>query len=365
MTDKPALSVLADLPDGAEVLILRLRSMGDLVLETPAISALHSWRPDLRIVVLAEPRFAPVFEGNPGIAEVILAGGFADTLWELRRHGFAAVFNQHGGPRSALLTGFSGSRVRIGWKGFQFSSLYNIRVPGPKGVFGRATVHTVEHRLSQFYWTGLPRGTIPPLKVFPQPDATHSVYQLLKKWGIHWGDYAVLQPGAKTPGMRWPAAKFAALAQWLWDTHGIRSIVNLDTSDSIIASEVRQAFLSTPRYSQKMRISVGQPEYVVIAESLPLRELIALISGAKLVVANDSGPAHLAAALQRPSVVIFSHTNAEKWKPWQAPHRTVQTGAVYDSIRGDETIVVSESRPIGAIEVEEVAAACAELLAGN
>ena len=45
------------MPQGSEILIVRLRSLGDLVLETPAIAALHAWRPDLRISVLAEPRF--------------------------------------------------------------------------------------------------------------------------------------------------------------------------------------------------------------------------------------------------------------------------------------------------------------------
>jgi ADP-heptose:LPS heptosyltransferase len=339
--------VLDDLPQGAEVLILRLRSLGDLVLETPAITALHLWRPDLRISVLAEPRFTAVFEGNPDLAEVIPSRTSPQTARELRARRFAAVFNQHGGPRSVLLTRASGAPLRIGWKGFQFSFLYNITVPGPEEVFGRKTVHTVEHRLSQFYWTGLPRGPIPPLKIVPQPDATTSVSRMLEQWRIGRGSYAVLQPGAKVPAMRWPAAKFAAAARWLADNWGIPSIVNLGAGDAEIATEVRQVFRNCG----------------VIADALSVRELIALIAGAKLVVANDSGPAHLAAALQLPSVVIFSHTNPEKWKPWQAPHRIVQTGAVYDSIRGDETIVVSEFRPIGAIPVDEVTSACAELLA--
>ncbi|MGA3212234.1 MAG: glycosyltransferase family 9 protein [Terriglobales bacterium] len=348
MTPKNASSVLPDLPPGAKVLILRLRSLGDLVLETPAITALHRWRPDLRIAVLAEPRFAPVFEGNPDVDEVIQSRKSLQTAGELRSRGFAAVFNQHGGPRSVLLTRASGAPVRVGWQGFQFSFLYNVTVPRPQEVFGRVTVHTVEHRMSQFYWTGLPRGPIPPLTVVLQPDAEISVGRWLDSWRIEKGNYAVLQPGAKVPAMRWPVAKFAAVARWLMDNHGIPSIVNLDASDAEVALEARQAFKGCG----------------VVADAMNVRELIALIAGARLVVANDSGPAHLAAALQRPSVVIFSHTNPEKWKPWQAPHRIVQTGAVYDSIRGDETIVVSESRPVGAIPVEEVASACAELLSG-
>jgi heptosyltransferase III len=103
---------------GAEILIIRLRSLGDLVLETPVIAALHSWRPDLRINVLVEPRFSPVLEGNPAIAKLIHSRGLGETALDLLRCKFPIVFNQHGGPRSAMLTGASGSPLRVGWAGY-------------------------------------------------------------------------------------------------------------------------------------------------------------------------------------------------------------------------------------------------------
>ena len=108
-----ASALLPSLSQGAEVLLLRLRSLGDLVIETSVVRALHEWRPDLCISVLAEERFAAVFEGNPAVAEVILSGGPMATASELRRRNFAVLFNQHGGPRSAMLTGISGARRDI------------------------------------------------------------------------------------------------------------------------------------------------------------------------------------------------------------------------------------------------------------
>ena len=155
--------MLPGLPRGAEILILRLRSLGDIVLETPAISALHSWRPDLRICALIERRFAAALEGNPAVSEVLWSGDFASTAAALRRRNFPMVFNQHGGPRSALLTAASGSGHRVGWKGFQFSFAYNVAAPDAAEFYGTPIVHTVEHRMSQFYWTGLPRGP-PPMR---------------------------------------------------------------------------------------------------------------------------------------------------------------------------------------------------------
>ena len=340
-------SLLRDLPQGSEILILRLRSLGDLVLETPAIAAVHAWRPDLRIHVLVEPRFAAVFEGNPAVTKILLAGKFVDTARELRRRRFPAVFNQHGGPTSALLTFASRSPRRVCWKGFQFSLLYNVLAPDAREFYGKATVHTVEHRISQFYWTGLPRGPIPEAQVFPQPDALDAVGQILAQHGIERGaPYAVLQPGARLAGMRWPAGNFAELARWLRE-RGVASVVNLSPADGEIAAAVRSA----------MR------DCAAIPAPLGIRELIALMAGARLFVGNDSGPAHLAAATGRRSVVIYGPTNPVQWHPWQTEYRAIHTNAVFDPQRGDKSMALRESRPIGAIAVEEVRKACEELLA--
>jgi heptosyltransferase III len=344
-------TLLPALPQGAEILIIRLRSLGDLVLETPAIAALHSWRPDLRINVLVEQRFAPVLEGNPAIAGLIHSRSLGETALDLLRRRFPIVFNQHGGPRSAMLTGASGSPLRVGWAGYQYSFLYNVAVPDAQAFYGAPAVHTVEHRLSQFHFTGLPRGPIPRARVFPQPDAIASVARKLTEKGIAAGaPYAVLQPGARLPEMRWPVAKFAEIARWLREKHGLASVVNLGARDDEIAAEVRTEMQNCA---------------VVLDSQLDIRHLIALLAASRILVGNDSGPAHLAAALQLPSVVIFSVTDPVQWRPWQAEYRVLQTGATFDHPRGDKTVVASNPRPITSISVDEVSQNCEELLAGK
>jgi ADP-heptose:LPS heptosyltransferase len=336
------------LPHGAEILIIRLRSLGDLVLETPAIAALHSWRPDLRISVLVEPRFAPVLEGNPAIAELIFSRGLGETALDLLRRKFPIVFNQHGGPRSAMLTGASGSPSRVGWAGYQYSFLYNVAVPDAQEFYGTPGVHAVEHRISQFYFSGLPRGPIPRAHVFAQPDATSTVARKLAEKGIAPGSpYAVFQPGARLPAMRWPVAKFAEIARWLREKHGLASVVNLGARDDEITAEVRSELQNC----------------AVVMDSQPdIRELIALIAASRIFVGNDSGPAHLAAALQRPGVVIFGVTDPVQWRPWHSEHRVVQTGATFDHPRADKAVVVGNPRPISAITVDEIRQNCEELL---
>jgi heptosyltransferase-3 len=346
-----SVALLPSLPQGAEILIVRLRSLGDLVLETPAIAALHSWRSDLQISLLVEPRFAAVLEGNPAIAELISSSGSAmETARKLRARRFPVVFNQHGGPRSAILTGFSGAKRRVGWTGYQYSFLHNVHVPDAKEFHGREAVHTVEHRISQFYWAGLPRGPIPNARVFPQPDAAQSIARKLAEKGIAPGaPYAVLQPGARLPEMRWPVARFVQMARWLRERQGFASVVNLGARDTEITSEVRREMLD---------------HAVISAPPLDLRELIALVAGSRIVIGNDSGPMHLAAALQRPSVAIFSVSDPVQWHPWQSPHRVVQTGATFRHPRGDKSIVASNPRSISSIAFDEVRDACEELLSG-
>ncbi|HEY0702655.1 MAG TPA: glycosyltransferase family 9 protein [Candidatus Acidoferrales bacterium] len=338
--------LLPALPENSEILIVRPRSLGDLVLETPAIAALKAWRPDLRISVLVEPRFAAALEGNPAIHELILSKGLAATALDLRRRKFPVVFNQHGGPRSAILTGISGAPCRVGWKDFQYSFFYNVPVPDALEFYSRPDVHTIEHRLSQFYWTGLPRGPIPPTQVFVGDDARISLRQKLAAQRITIPkSYAVLQPGARSAGMRWPTSKFAELTSWLHDTCGITSVVNCGPQDGDVAREVRD-----------------QMRGAAIPENLNLRELIALIAGAQIFVGNDSGPAHVAAALERPTVVIFSQTDPAQWGPKQSQSRIVSTGAKFKHPRGDKAVVVAQPRSIGDIAVDEIRQACSQLL---
>jgi ADP-heptose:LPS heptosyltransferase len=340
-------SLLPILPQGAEILIVRLRSLGDVVMLTPALAALRAWRPDLRLSVLLEPAWTPVLEGNPAASEILPARSFATTAWDLRRRRFPIVFNQHGGPASAWLVAASGSPARVCWAGRQFSYLYNVLVPDAKEFFGTDQVHTVEHRLSQFYWTGLPRGPIPRAEIFPQRDALARVEKILRENGIEKeAPYAVLQPGARYFTMRWGIEKFAEIARWLRDSHGLVSIVNLGRGDSKIAVEVRE------------RLGTGS----IVFDSLNLRELIAVVSRARLYVGNDTGPMHLAAALGRPVVAIYGSSSSVHWRPWQTEYRLAQNDFPCNPCPGDRCYAFDEPRCILSVTVQQVRNACEELL---
>jgi ADP-heptose:LPS heptosyltransferase len=341
-------AILPSLPQGARVGILRLRSLGDMVMLTPALAALHAWRHDLRLTVVAEPAFAPVLEGNPAVAEILLHRRFFDTVRELRRRQFPVLFNQHAGPTSALLAAASGAPARVCWSGRQFSFLYNVWAPEPSVFFGSRPVHTVEHRLTQFYWAGLPQWPIPPASVFPQPGPMATFAAKLAARGIAQGQgYAVIHPGASDPRKRWSASGFGAVAQWLAREHSLRPVIRLGPGDAEIA-----------RHAQEF----GNDAVIFDSAALDLRETIALIAGAQLFVGNDSGPAHIAAATRRRAVVLFAATDPVTWRPWQAAHRVVEAAGPCPQCASGRCYASSGARCILSVSTEQVQQACLEML---
>jgi heptosyltransferase-3 len=340
-------TLLPGLPQGAEILIIRLRSLGDVVLLTPALSALHSWRPDLRISVLVERAWAPVLEGNPAVDELLIAGSFFSTAARLYRRNFPIVYNQHGGPSSAFLTAASAAPVRVCWKGRQFGFFYNVLAPDAGEFFGTGQVHTVEQRMAQFYWTGLPRGPIPRAEVFPQTDARASIAKKLQLLQISAGEpYAVLQPGARYFTKQWALENFSATSRWLQQAHGLRCVVPLGPNEQNLAGTACAKF----------------GDGAVVVNSLDLRELIALISGARIFVGNDAGPTHVAAAAGIPTVVVFGSSSSVHWRPWQVEHRVVQNDFACNPCKGDRCYEYDEPLCILSITFEQVRDACEAIL---
>jgi ADP-heptose:LPS heptosyltransferase len=353
---KPALNpneactLLPSLPQGAQVLVIRLRSLGDVVLTTPALAALHAWRPDLQVSVVVEAAFAPLLEGNPAVTEIIIAKGILSTAWELHRRRYPLVFNQHAGPASALMVGASRIPARVCWSGRQFSFVYNVLVPEAREFFGDRPVHTAEHRATQFYWTGMPRGPLPAAQVFPQTDAIASVAKKIQAKGADpRAPYAILQPGGRYFTKRWAVDKFAALAGWLRATYGLAPFVILGPGEEEVGAVVRRQMGAS----------------ATVFDSLSLRELIALIAGARLFVGNDAGPMHLAAALQRPVVAIFGSSSSVHWRPWETPSRVAQNDFPCNPCPGDKCYALDEPRCILSVSVEQVREACEALLCNN
>ncbi len=149
-------NLLERLPSGSRIAVIRLRSLGDCVLTTPALALLKEHRPDLKITVIVEPRFAALFEHNPDVAE-IRSGACAADL----------TLNFHGGTRSMLLTAAGRSKIRAGFAHHRYSFIYTDKIPRAQEIMGvDRAVHTAEHLASAMFWLGVPQTGIPRAKLF-------------------------------------------------------------------------------------------------------------------------------------------------------------------------------------------------------
>ena len=349
---------LPTLPAGARILIVRLRSLGDAVLTTPALRALKRWRPDLRLSILLYPRFAPVLAGNPNLEEILeldpgVPSGWARvirTVAELRRRDFTAAFNLHGGTLSALLTRLSGAPHRAGFSYFRFRLAYTLTAD-VRTVFGRNRLHAVENQIALFYAAGLPQREIPPLEVFPQPEARAAVSQRLAQRGLAPGTrYALLHPIATFFTKEWPFERYGELARWLEEEHGLAPVLTCGPGEGAKLDAVAR----------------GYGKALLRLEDLPVPELVALIEGAALFVGNDSGPGHIAAALERPLVVLFGSSDSMAWRPWSrsAPQSgVVQNPYPCNPCRGDRCYAFAQPECILSITPEQVRAAVERVLA--
>jgi ADP-heptose:LPS heptosyltransferase len=295
-------SALDNLPSGSRVAVIRIRSLGDCVLTTPALEILKNTRPDLIISVAVEERFTSVFEGNPDVAEIL-----PPTVNAVARFRPTLTINLHGGTRSMVLTAASGARLRAGFEHFRGSSMYNIRIPRAQVILNEErTVHTAEHLASAMFYLGAARQPIPRAKLFASRRSKPAL------------PLAVIHPFASAPGKTWPAQSFLAVAEHL-NRNGLEPVFLAGPTDEASA------------FSRYRTVAGAH-----------LHDVKNLLSGATVFAGNDSGPAHMAAAFGIPVVVLFGASNPVVWAPWQVPSQVLVSEGPIESIQPIEVIEALE-----------------------
>ncbi|MBI1898841.1 MAG: glycosyltransferase family 9 protein [Acidobacteria bacterium] len=292
------MNVLAQLAEGSRVAVVRLRSLGDCVLTTPALTILKRDRPDLHISVVVEERFAAVFEGNPDVGAILPPS--VKSLAQLRPE---LCLNVHGGTRSAVLTVLSRARFRAGFAHFRGGGIYNVPIPRAQAILGEERpVHTAEHLAAAMFYLGAARQPIPRARLFAEAAARR-------------GDYAVLHATASAPGKTWPAARFLAVA-------------------GILERELRLQPVFIGGHGDDLSAFAGFERLT----GAPLATVKSLLSGASLFIGNDSGPAHIAAAFGVPQVVIFGSSNPVTWAPWRVECQVLAGRPAITDISIDEVL---------------------------
>lgn len=291
----------------ARVLVVRLRSIGDTVLATPALFALRRFLPDARIDILLEDWVAPVLDGSDLIDGVVIAprdgaSARAKLARTLRARDYDVVYNLHGGTTATLFTRATGAAHRVGFEHYQYSRLHNEIAPPPRDIWQRPSLHSAEQQLALIGWTGVPVSDRPASHLAVTDIAAASIAAKLRELGVDFDQgesIAVIHPTAAFETKQWATEKFAQVAATL-HARGLTPVAIVSPAERLTLGSLIEA----------------TPARVLGLSNLSLPEVTALTSRARLFVGNDSGIAHIAAAAGAPCVVIFGSSNRAHWRPW-------------------------------------------------
>jgi heptosyltransferase I len=366
MSDWQTGTILTDSMQSVRVLIVRVGAMGDVLHAMPAVAALREAHPDWFIGWVVEPRWRPLLqaasdrswsvERDTGMPLVDRTYYATTREWkdrplsratiedirslrkELRSEQFDLCVDMQGAIRSAVIGKMAGAR--------QFAGPEEPREGPARWLYGEQVKVTAAHVVEQAceLLGGAVGEVLRPAKAALPVDEfwEESCGALLQRLGVSGERFVLLAPTAGWGAKQWPADRFGAVAAALAGG-GLRVLVNAAPSEDAAAQAVVQA-------------SEGR----AVAVSGELSQLIALTRRASLVIAGDTGPLHLAAALERPVVALFGPTDPARNGPYGTRSRILRHGPE----RRDHRRLAEPEAGLLKISVDEVVGAALELLQG-
>ena len=303
------------------ILLIRLRLIGDVVFTTPAVTAIRRRFPHARITYLVEAAAEPVVRHHPAIDQVVVVErphGLARWRYDLvlgrqlRADRYDLVIDFHGGPRSALLAWMSGAPQRIGYAlpGRWFE--YTTRVPWTRSLVPPR--HSVINQWALLEPLGIapPDRAVDPVVMPVDRDAQARVSARLQALGVDASaQIVVMHVSAGNPFRRWPAASFAQAAALLaQETPARRVVLTSGPSEREAADAIT---------AEARRMAGDAARQILHTGEFDLSELHALVARSAVYIGGDSGPMHVAATTGTPMVALFGPTLPERSMPWRDP----------------------------------------------
>ena len=322
-------------PANENILVRGVNWLGDAVLSAPALQRLRQAKPRARITLLAPEKLAGLWQGQPFLDELLLFSP-ADNLWQtarrLRARHFSAAVAFPNSLRSALELWLAGIPQRAGYARPGRTLLLTNPVPPRPGavpmrrrspreirqLLARAqtlpplppSAHHLHDYQRLVAALGASAEPLPPRIAISQEEAEKTAARLGLPAARPDRPFLGLNPGAAYgPAKRWPVESFIAAGIAIHQAAPCRWIVFGGPSDREIAHAISTGLGRHPP---------GQP-VINLAGQTTLRELAAALKSCRLLLTNDSGPMHLAAAVGTPVVALFGSTSPEMTGPiWSA-----------------------------------------------
>jgi len=328
--------------------------MGDAVMAIPTLSALRARFPAARVTLLAKPPVAALFEQHPDVDQIIVyerpgrhAGGVG--LWRLiqllRTKQFDLALLLQNAFEAAFIAAVAGIPTRVGYTtdGRRFLLTKSLKPDTHTGTHQVTRYLALLQRLEGV--AGSIQEGMPYLVVTAGEHGDAG--DLLESEGVAPGERLIgFHAGAAYgSAKRWPPDRFAAVADALVARFQIRPLLFGSAEDVSVVD--------------KMRSGMKYPA-IMLAGKTTVRQMMALIARCQMVVTNDSGPMHVAAALGRPVLAIFGPTHPEATSPKGALSRIVYNKVACAPCA--HRICPIDHRCMAGISVEEVVESAGRLL---
>lgn len=325
-----------------KILIIKPSSLGDIIHALPVAASIKASLPDAAIDWVVGKGYEEILEGSPAIRRIITfdrgmfsgrgraKGKQGDTgnrrqcplvicrpieelgkfLSELRRERYDAVIDLQGLLRSALMAKVSRSPRRIGFENAREGApwFYGEKVAVPGSV-----THAVDRYMLVLGRLGIETTGVPEFGISLEEKDYDQAEGLLAELGISPGEpFVAIAPSARWVTKRWPAENFVRLADMLVREKGIRCVFVGSKSDAGLLDG----------YEGDAAVKCGS-----LFGRTSLKGLAALLKRARLLVTNDSGPMHIAAAVGTRVVALFGPTDPGRTGPYGVNHYVMTSGA--------------------------------------
>jgi lipopolysaccharide heptosyltransferase II len=293
------------------ILCIRIDRVGDMVLSTPAFQAIKEACPQARLTVLGSPANAPILKNNPYVDQVIVydrqAGlsGKVGQILQLRSHPFDLAVDLHADYelQTAFLAALSRSPHRIGFSAFGRELFFT----GPS-VSIEENKHTVDTMLDLLGKSGIISGSDRKPAIYVSAEEKKWARQWLDDHGLLKKNRIAVHPGAYYETQRWPAAHYAELIDLIRRRSRLEVLLLGGPSDASGIEEI---------------LTRGKRDICVYLQD-DLRKFLAILSQCRMLVCNNSGPLHCAAALDLPTLSFMGPTIKELWMPVGKGHRVLR-----------------------------------------
>ena len=292
-----------------DILLLQLKRIGDLVVTTPAITAVREKFPHARITLIVSAGCAELLPAIRSVDRALIAG--EPTTWlEVVRQRYDYCIDFTHNDRSAFLTVLSKARKRVTAAHARVQSKVRARAYNELVACSLRDTHTVDYQLALLAPLGI-RDASPQLRLDLPTSAHEQAEHILAREKIA-SDFVIVHPGAARREKFWEPKRWAEVIEFVAE----RPLPCFVTGGS---SPLEQEHIA------KINRQAGAP-FIDLSGKIDLLTFAALVQRARLLATVDSASMHLAAAMQTPQVVLFGLTNPLHWRPRVTPAIVLQAG---------------------------------------